>query len=244
MTSSGSMIKPKEYERAVAAFLKGHFPPPDFVVRHDFRLPGTKSKSRRRQIDAGVFERGSVEPMLIAEAKRRSRAIDVVGAGTTIALVRDVGSIPAIMVSSIGFSKGAQNYLATEGIGHLTLTLTEAASQRWIPLIEQFFPLDHAFRNLSGDLVEALRTGDIDPFHYADIPFEEWLAVMACGQSLFPESATRLIQQLAEEHLEGGVRYNALLLLDEAGTLTRSDIDRLLDRETDPDVIELLTEFR
>ncbi len=136
-----------------------------------------------------VFKAGAPTPFLIAEAKRRARPIELGGAGATIALVRDVGSIPAITVSTSRFSRGAQNYLAAEGIEHPTLTLTEAEGLRWIPLVEAQFAADNEFREVSGHLVEALRKGDAEPFLDANIPLDEWLAVMACGQSMFPPQA-------------------------------------------------------
>lgn len=232
-------MKPKEYERAVLERFRTIWPPPRFAVTHDTRLPGRKSRARR-QIDVAVFEAAEPKPFLIIEAKRRGRAIDLVGAGATIALARDVGGIPAIMVSTSGFSSRAKNYLAAEGIGHLTITLTEANGLRWIPLVEEKFAVDHAFREISGHLVEALRNGDPEPFLDTDLPYEEWLAVMECGQSRFLDATARVLKSLAQDHPDDGVRFNAVQLLDDAGQLTGQDVERLLSRETDPEVLELL----
>ena len=232
-------MTPEEYERAVAEWLKILYPPPQFEVRHDFRLPGQKS-NEPRQIDAAVFEAGAREPFLIVEAKRRKRRIELGIAGATIALVRDVGSIPAVMVSTSGVATAAQRYLTAEGIDHVTLTIPRAKAMLWIPLVMQRFPADRTFREVAGHLVEALRNGDVGPFLDSDIPYEEWLAVMSCGQSLFPESANRLIKQLALEHFDDGVRYNAVLLLDEAGALSSTVVEQVMAREPDPEAQELL----
>jgi hypothetical protein len=236
--SSDPMLKPKEYEEAVLQRFKTDWPPPRFVVKHT-KLPGGKSRTPR-QIDIGIFETGEPKPFLIVEVKRRGRSIDVAGAGATIALVRDVGGIPGVMVSTSGFSTAARNYLAAEGIGHLTVTLTEANGLRWIPLVEEKFAVDHAFREVSGHLVEDLRNGDAEPFLNTDLPYEEWLAVMACGQSLFSDATGRVLKTLAQDHADDGVRFNAVMLLDEAGQLTRTDAKKLLSGETDPDILELL----
>jgi hypothetical protein len=232
-------MKPKEYERAVLERFKTIWPPPRFEAKHDTKLPGRKSR-KRRQIDVAVFEAGETKPFLIIEAKRRGRAIDLVGAGATIALVRDVGGSPAIMVSTAGFSSGAVNYLGAEGIGHLTITLTEANGLCWIPLVEERFAVDHAFREVSGHLVEALRNGDAEPFLDTDLPYEEWLALMECGQTQFPDATGRMLKCLAQEHPDDGVWFNAAQLLDEAGHLAAGDIARLIARERDPEVLELL----
>jgi hypothetical protein len=177
---------------------------------------------------------------LIAEAKRHRRAIDLPAAGATIALVRDIGKIPAIMVSASGFSTAARTYLAAEGIAHVTLTLNEARGLRWIPLVEQKFAVDRGFRKISGHLVEALRNGDAEPFRDTNLPYEEWLAVMACGQELFPKRTGRVLKRLAQHHFNDGVRFNAVQLLDDAGQLSLADVKRLLSQETDPEVRELL----
>ncbi len=190
-------MTPTDYEKAVLQQIRTDWPPPRFVVRHNIRITGKKSKARR-QIDIGVFEAGHSKPFMIVEAKRHKRPIDVGKAGSAIALVQDVGGIPAVMVSTSGFSVAADNHLGAEGIGTMTITLTEAQGLRWIPLVEEKFAVDREFRSVSGDLVEALRNGNADPFIDADIPYEEWLAVIAVGRSLFPESSARVLKSLQE----------------------------------------------
>jgi hypothetical protein len=236
-------MTPTDYEKAVLQQIRTDWPPPRFVVRHNIRISGKKSKARR-QIDIGVFEAGHSKPFMIVEAKRHKRPIDVGKAGSAIALVQDVGGIPAVMVSTSGFSVAAGNHLGAEGIGTMTITLTEAQGLRWIPLVEEKFAVDREFRSVSGDLVEALRNGDAAPFIDADIPYEEWLAVIAVGRSLFPESSARVLKSLAREHYDDAARYNAVVLLDEAGALETADVDAVIDRECDPEILEFLYELR
>jgi hypothetical protein len=156
-------MTPTEYEKAVLQFFRTHWPPPQFAIKHNIRLLGRKTK-RRRQIDIGIFEASQPEPIMIVDAKRRNRGIDAGIAGATIALVQDIGAIPTVMVSTSGFSVAAKNHLEAEEIGHLTITLKQARSLRWIPLMEEKFSVDREFRHVSGDLVEALRNGDASPF--------------------------------------------------------------------------------
>jgi hypothetical protein len=235
-------MTPTEYEKAVVERFRTYWPPPRYLVKHNTRLPGQKTKVRR-QIDISVFEVGQAEPILIAEAKRYKRPIDAVKAGSTIALVQDVGGLPAVMVSTSGFSLAAENHLAAEGIEFLKITLTEARGLRWIPFIEEKFILDRAYRELSGQLVEAVRTGDAAPFLENQLPFEEWMAVLVSGQSIFPDRAASILKTLARNHLDDGVRYNAIALLEDAGQLTRADIESLLQGEHDPETHELLSSF-
>ena len=81
--------------------------------------------------------------------------------------------------------------------------------------------MDREFRHVSGDLVEALRNGDASPFIDSDLPYEEWLAVIRCGQDLFPTSTAEVLRILAREHSDDGARFNAAMLLDEAATRNR-----------------------
>ena len=236
-------MTPTEYEKAVLEFFRTHWPPPEFEIKHNIRLLGRKTKGRR-QIDAGIFGAGQSEPIMIVEAKRHNRAIDAGIAGATIALVQDVGAIPTVMVSTSGFSVAAKNHLEAEEIGHLTITLKQARGLRWIPLVEEKFSVDRKFRHVSGDLVEALRNGDVSPFIDSDLPYEEWLAVIRCGQDLFPTSTAKVLKILAREHSDDGARFNAVMLLDEAGQLEIADLETVLTRETDPDAQQALLELR
>jgi hypothetical protein len=236
-------MTPTQYEKAVLQRFRTEWPPPRFEVKHNIKLLGKKTKVRR-QIDISIFEAGDRQPFLIVEAKRYRRAIHVGIAGATIALVQDVGDIPAVMVSTSGFSVAAENHLDAENIRHLTITLRDAQGLRWIPLVEQKFDVDREFRLVSGDLVEALRNGIADPFLDTDIPYEEWLAVVACGQSLFPISTAAVLKRLAREHFDDGVRFNVVMLLDEAGELGMEDLEAVIGRENDPDALEALIELR
>lgn len=203
---------------------------------------GQKTKARR-QIDISVFEAAQSVPFLIAEAKRHERPIDAVKAGSTIALVQDVGGLPAVMVSTSGFSLAAENHLAAKGVEFLKITLTEARGLRWIPFIEEKFILDREYREVSGDLFEAARTGNAAPFLETQLPFEEWLAVLVSGQSIFADRCASVLKTLARHHFDYGVRYNAIALLEEAGQLDTADIEGLRQSEHDPETRELLSEL-
>jgi hypothetical protein len=235
-------MTPTEYEKAVVERFRTYWPPPRYVVKHNIRLPGKKTNARR-QIDISVFEAGQSVPILIAEAKRHGRPVDAVKAGSTIALVQDVGGVPAVMASTSGFSLAAENHLAAEGIEFLKITLTEARGLRWIPFIEEKFILDREYRELSGDLVEAVRKGNVAPFLETELPFEEWMAVLVSGQSIFPDRCANILKTLARHHLDDGVRYNAIALLEEAGHLETEEIEGLLRSEHDPETRELLSKL-
>lgn len=235
-------MTPDEYEKAVLERFRTLWPPPRFVVKHNIKLLGSKTK-KRRQIDIGVFENGESEPFLIADAKRSKRSIDAQKIGSTIALVQDTGKIPAVMVSTSDFSVAAMRHLSSEGIECLTITLKEAHGLRWLPFIEQHFAADRQFRELSGHLVEAVGNNDFDPLLDNDLPYEEWLAVLAVSQSRFPDSTCAVLKSLALNHFDDGVRWNAIQLLDEAGQLDTTEIENLLSHERDPENAEFLQEL-
>ncbi len=173
-------MNPKQYEQALVEYFRIGWPPPQFEVRHNVRLRGAKSRSKR-QIDLAVFGSGDPAPLLLVEAKKHRRRIDVGVAGSTIALVTDVDDVPAIMVSTGGFSPAAERYLGTAEIGHLTITLPQARALRWIPVLEEQFAIDRGFKLLSGELVEALRSGDAAAFEDVALPYEDWMTVMYTG---------------------------------------------------------------
>jgi hypothetical protein len=237
-------LTPEEYEKAVLERFRTLFPPPRFRVAWNvFRLG--QSSRIKRQIDVCVFEQGSKKPVLIIEAKRHKRPIHVGVADGTISLARDVGGIPAVMVTSSRFSRGALNYLAKEGIDHLTITLDEARGLNCIPIVERAFGLDNEFREVAGHLVEALRRGDAEPFlGENDLPYEEWLAVMKTAADLFPTTAMPVLFRLAGDHYDDLIRFNAIQLLGGAGYLTSTRVSQLLLAERDPDTVELLQTLR
>jgi hypothetical protein len=234
------VLTPEQYEQAVLQRFQTDFPPPRFQVAWNVFRTG-ESSGIKRQIDVCVFEQPYSRPLLIVEAKRHKRTIDVGIAGGTISLVRDLGGIPAVMVASSDFSRGALNYLGAEEIDHLTITLDEARGLNMIPLIERAFAPDNEFREVSGHLVEALRRGDAEPFlAETDLLYEEWLAVMKTALDLFPKMASPILFTLAADHYDDTVRFNAIRLLDSGGYLTADRIAKLLEEERDPDTVELL----
>ncbi len=48
-----------------------------------------------------------------------------------------------------------------------------------------------------------------------------------------------MLKGLAQDHVDDGVRFNAVQLLDEAGQLTQADVEQLMSAERDEDVVEL-----
>jgi hypothetical protein len=117
-------MTPKDYEKAVLQRFRTLWPPPRFVVKHDVRLSGRKTKARR-QVDVSIFETGKSQPSLIVEAKRHKRPIDAGIAGSTIARSGETGSfrkartpesaIPKVssVVATGRAIKGAEMFMAT-----------------------------------------------------------------------------------------------------------------------------------
>lgn len=234
-------LSPCAYEQAVAERFRSLFPRPAFDVRHDIRLRG-RASAAGRQVDIGIYEANGIVPILIVEVKRHKRRVDLVTSGATIALVRDIGAAPAVMVSTAGFSQAAENQLFWEGIEHMTISPTEAKGLRWIPHIEQWFGLDRWFRETTGDLFEAMRVRNVTPFLDTDIPYDEWVATVQSGLALFPDQAVALLGSLARNHVDDGVRFNAVQMLIDCDELTQSDATDLLAVEIDEEVQSLLLE--
>lgn len=238
----GDLMSSEEYEKSVLEFFRIEWPEPSYQVRHDVRLRGKKTKALR-QIDVAIYAVGEEVPLLLIEAKRHGDPIDAGVAGSSIAMVQDLGGIPTIMVSTLGFSKAAANHLDAESIGHMTITLKDARALRWISKIEKLFAVDREFKIVSGELVEALRAGEAEPFFDCDIPYEEWLAVINTGISLFPKEAQEILMKIAYSHFYDDHRYNALKILHDVWGCDRLFIEKCLAREKDGEVAELLEEM-
>lgn len=234
-------LSPRAYEQAVAERFRTIFPRPAFEVRHDIRLPG-RASAVRRQVDIAIYEANGSVPILLVEVKRHKRAVDLVTSGATVALIRDIGAAPAVMVSTAGFSRAAKSQLLWEGIKHMTISPTEAKGLRWIPHIEQWFGLDRWFRETTGVLFEAMRVRNMTPFLDTDIPYEEWVATIQSGLDLFPKQAVALLRNLARSHVDDGVRFNAVQMLIDCDELAQADAADLLAAEIDEEVQSLLLE--
>lgn len=130
--------------------------------------------------------------------------------------------------------------MKAEGIRHLTFTLLQARAVGWVPSLKSRFALDREFALLSGEFVEALRTGDATPFEDEVLPYDEWIAVIDTGLCNFPHETTTILKSIAREHLNDGHRYNALQILAEENALDHDLLLELLASETDPDILGLI----
>jgi HEAT repeat protein len=74
----------------------------------------------------------------------------------------------------------------------------------------------------------------------SNVPYEEWLAVIACGENRFPEPTWNLLKSLARQHHDDGVRYNAIMILIDAGQLKKTEVKELAAYEQNPEVLEIL----
>jgi hypothetical protein len=45
------------------------------------------------------------------------------------------------------------------------------------------------------------------PFLEIELPFEEWMAVLISGLSIFPDRCAGILKTLARDHFDDGVRY-------------------------------------
>ena len=127
----------------------------------------------------------------------------------------------------------------------MVITAKDAAAWRWLSGLDQHFPIDREFRFLSGELLEALRNGDFAPFLQGPaLPYEEWLAIVACGFTISPSSTLELLQVIARTHCDDGWRFHAVRILADAGSITLSDIVEIARYKTDRDNLELLCDLR
>ncbi|MGY6645043.1 MAG: hypothetical protein ACXIVD_07460 [Salinarimonas sp.] len=237
-------MKSTEYETGVAEWLRVHFPPPEFHIEHDVWLGGSLSGCDR-QIDVAVWDvAGNLQFVVEAKMHRRKIALDT--AGEALSIIQDVrmhGS-GGIVVASAGFSVAAARLLAGLGINSVQVTIGCARAANWIPELQKIFPIDAEFKIASGELMEALRSHGIEIFLDKDLPFEEWLAVLAIGRRKYPYETVSALREIAKRHSDSGHRFNAIRILDEMDQIDETILGYLLAMESDSDTVEFLESMR
>ena len=70
--------------------------------------------------------------------------------------------------------------------------------------------------------------GNIKTFLDSELPYEEW-PFFAVGRAYFFQIDNKNLKALAREkdHIEGGLEFNAIQMLNDAGQLTRDEIEQL-----------------
>lgn len=92
--------------------------------------------------------------------------------------------------------------------------------------------------------MEALRSHAIEIFLDKDLPFEEWLAVLAIGRRKYPYETVSALREIAMRHSDSGHRFNAIQILDERDQIDEAMLGYLLAMESDSDTVEFLESMR
>ena len=72
------------------------------------------------------------------------------------------------------------------------------------------------------------------------VSFDEWDSLVGYALAWHPDQARRFLLAVAQYHHDDGWRFNAVQHLMEANMLGKELRRELLQRESDPDTIELL----
>lgn len=238
-------VSSKEYEGALFEKLLYDFRPPLFQVVRDDRTIAGRHSGVKRQLDVAVYRAGRDRPFLVADAKRRARAIDVSRVECFIGQLDDVGVRIGVMASPFGFSRAAKRRAASSDINVFVMNSDEALELNWRSVARQLFPWDWAFHPQLGAALLRLHKR-CEASEIADalegVPFEEWQRFVAYGlANQLPETG-RFLWFVALHHQDGGWRFNAVEQLVDSGTLAQFDVGRLLYRERDAEILELLRE--
>ncbi|CAA9299655.1 MAG: hypothetical protein AVDCRST_MAG93-4503 [uncultured Chloroflexia bacterium] len=240
-------MRAADYEDALLQHLHHQF------SNHLFSVAGTEDGRQHkiygrysrvlRQIDAAVYCRGKSSPILMADAKRYRKPIDVKDVECFIGMVNDVGADIGLLVAPRPFTPAAQRRAQAADMVLKIMTIDEATNYRWLPLARQLYPWDWAYHN---DLALALRRilekVDIGLVIEAlgDVPFEEWEAYVRYALSYHREEAVSLLETVAQAHYYSGWRFNAIRLLQEAELLRSEFREQLEQHEEDPETLLLL----
>ena len=237
-------ISPGEYEKALYEKLLYEFPRGAFHLVCDDHVVGRYSEAPR-QLDVAVYRRDQSHPFLVADAKRRGRAIDVGLVDCFIGTLEDIGPDTKIgaIVSLMGFSEAAQRRAAACEIELLVVSVDEALQMNWRPIARRIYPRDWAFHPELTAGLQSLHRGD-SPNRTIQrlerIPFEEWIGFVEYGLANHPAEAGGFLRFVALNHYDDGWRFNAVQQLIGSNLIDRADVEAILAQESDPATIQLL----
>jgi hypothetical protein len=239
----------KRYERAVVEKFFRDFPSPAFRVEpagdDDFSFVGRYS-GVLRQLDVAVFRRGQPRPFLVADAKRRSVKLDVIDVEAFLGLVEDVGAEIGALVASSGYSPAsvARARGAQASIDLRVVTVEEATKQDWLAVGRRIYPGDLMFHSEIGRafrMIEEGRSSEEIAEVLDGVFFEEWEALVGTALAEHPDEAQILLTWVSRFHLDDGWRFNAVRHLIDSDLMNEHLRVELLQRETDPEVLDLLS---
>jgi hypothetical protein len=240
-------ISPEKYEKALFEKLLYDFPLSHFkVIPNDRNIVGRYS-GIKRQLDVAVYRKNVPAPFLVAEAKRHSRKIGIRQVECFIGMLDDVDAKMGFLASPKGFSAPAQRRAAASTIRVRVMSAEEALEMNWRSVARDIFPWDWAFHP---DLAVALYR--LNKKEHPDnvieaieaIPFDEWLGFVEYSLKNHTSEAVEVLWFIAQNHYDSGWRFNAIQQLMNHGLLSQSDIERILQQENDPDILDLLNEER
>jgi len=110
----------RDFEKLVA-MLEQQLGPQGVIIKSPDYFIGRESQKRRESDISLRHKIGSSEVLLIVECRQRKDRQDVRWVDEVISKVRDIGADKALIVSSIGFSKGAKNRAKANNIEYRTL---------------------------------------------------------------------------------------------------------------------------
>lgn len=214
----------RSYEHGLLERLRYEFRAPLFSV-HGTSADGRPHRVRgrfslvERQLDAAVYQDEESAPILVADAKHRTRPISVAVVEAFIGMLDDVGCRAGILVAPNGFTEGAQRRAAGAELHVEVMSLDAALTFNFYQLAREVYPFDWIFRP---DLARALEEGtpaDAIVETLEDVAFEEWEAFASYAIANYRSEAVSLLVFIASEHPDEGWRYNAVRLLLATGHL-------------------------
>jgi len=238
-------ISPVDYEKALFEKLVYEFQPSGCRVVWDDRSVTGRYSGVKRQLDVAVYRGNEDRPFLVADAKRRTRKIDVSVIESFMGQLDDVAAKIGAIASPLGFSGGAKRRATASNIRILVMSVDEALEMNWRVVAQMIFPGDPTFHpELAAALYRLQRGEEADRIVDAieQVPLEEWQSFVAYGLSnRLPETAD-FLWFIAIHHDDDGWRFNAIERLIASGMLDQFDVNRLFSQEGDPEILQLLRE--
>jgi len=240
--------KADNYERAVYNWLLYEYKMPDFFV--DFNATVEGNYNIERQVDVVIYKAPDFNgPFIMVEAKRwKDNIIQLDHIDGMIGKMQHLGIENGIYVS-VKFSENAIKYAKNSNIETVALSFEDADSLNWRELIRSYFILDFSFHpQMAEALKKVLESENTINLTSLDIweliydldalPYEEWLSWFNDIKSRNFYKAKQVLLIIAKYHHESGWRFNALQLLGD--NIMEEDLRELLEKENDPETIELI----
>jgi hypothetical protein len=126
------------------------------------------------------------------------------------------------------------------------MTVEEALEAQWLAISREIFPFDWAFHpQIAAGLYRLQKNEPSEKIlkTIEDMPFDEWVSLVQYAVSNYQTEAGLFLWFVAQYHDDDGWRFNALQELITSGLIKRFDVNQILKRENDTEILDMLYQY-